>query len=279
MPTIAERRRTFRALHERGCFALPNPWEIGTARYLQQLGFKAIATSSAGFAFSRGLPDYGVSREMMLAHLRELVAATELPVNADFENGYAEKPEGVAEGVRLCVETGVAGLSIEDSSGDAERPIFEFECAVDRIAAARAAIDEAGGDVLLVGRCECFLVGQSDIDEVTRRLLAYSAAGADCLYAPGISTRAQIAAVVSAVAPKPVNVLLTTPGGLTMSDAAELGVRRVSVGSALARAAWGGFIRAAQELAEQGTFGGFANAALHGELNEFFREDAAARQA
>ncbi len=272
MPTISERRQTFRKLHERGCFAIPNPWDIGSALYLQHLGFKALATSSAGFAFSRGLPDNAVPRDMMLAHLREIVEATHVPVNADFENGYADSPDDVAENVRLCLATGVAGLSIEDNSGRKDRPLYDVDLAVERIKAARRAIGDSG--VVLVGRAECFLVGLTDIEEVVRRLTAYAEAGADCLYAPGIQTREQIAAVVNAVAPKPVNVLISAPGGLTMAAAAALGARRVSVGGALARAAWGGFIRAAKDLAEQGTFEGFTGAAPHNELQQFFSEGA-----
>jgi 2-methylisocitrate lyase-like PEP mutase family enzyme len=272
MPTVAEKRAAFRALHARDCFAIPNPWDIGSARYLQHLGFKAIASSSAAFAFSRGLPDNAVPRDVMLAHIRELVQATDIPVNADFENGFASVPEELARNVSLCVETGVAGLSIEDSTGDKAKPLYEKEHATERIRAARAAIDRTGDDVMLVGRAECFLVGQDDISEVVRRLQAYAEAGADCLYAPGLDTREQIVAVVQAVAPKPVNILISAPGGLTMNDAAALGVRRVSVGGALARVAWGSFMRAARELAEQGTFGGFAGAAPHGELNEFFSD-------
>lgn len=268
MRSVAERRSNFRQLHERGCFALPNPWDIGSAKYLADLGFKALATTSAGFAFSRGLADGAVGRDLMLAHVREIVEATELPVNADFENGYAHEPEELAKSVRLCVETGVAGLSVEDNSGRSEQPLYELELAVDRIRAAKTAIGDSG--VILTGRAECFLVGRDDIDEAIRRLTAYADAGADCLYAPGIRERDQIAAVVSAVAPKPVNLLISAPGGQTMRDATELGVRRVSVGGALARAAWGGFISAAKQLAEAGVFDGFAGAAPHGELQKFF---------
>jgi 2-methylisocitrate lyase-like PEP mutase family enzyme len=268
MRTIAEKRKIFRDLHERGCFALPNPWDIGSARYLAHLGFKAIATTSAGFAFSRGLADGAVGLDLMLAHVREIAEATDLPVNADFENGYAHEPEAVAENARRCVGTGVAGLSIEDNSGRKDQPLYEIQYAVDRIRAAKEAIGESG--VILTGRAECFLVGVDDIDEVIRRLTAYAEAGADCLYAPGIRERDQIRAVVEAVAPKPVNLLISAPGGLTVRDAEELGVRRVSAGSALARAAWGGFVGAAKELAEQGTFGGFAGATPHGELQKLF---------
>jgi len=269
MPTAADKRKTFRDLHSSGCFALPNPWDIGSAKYLQGIGFKAIATTSAGFAFSRGLADGAVGCDLMLAHIREMVEATELPVNADFENGYADDPDGVAANVRRCVETGVAGLSIEDNSGRADEPLYELELAAERIRAAKSAIAASG--VVLTGRAECFLVGQDDINEVILRLTAYAEAGADCLYAPGISERDHIAAVVKAVAPKPVNLLISAPGGLTIRDAADLGVRRVSVGGALARAAWGGFIRAAKDLAGAGAFDGFAGATPHGELLKFFK--------
>jgi 2-methylisocitrate lyase-like PEP mutase family enzyme len=214
------------------------------------------------------MSDGAVGLELMLEHVRELVEATDLPVNADFENGYAHDPGDLAKNVGLCVETGVAGLSIEDNSGRKDRPLYEVERAAERIRAAREAIGDSG--VVLTGRAECFLVGVDDIDEVIRRLTAYAEAGADCLYAPGIRDREQITAVVKAVAPKPVNLLISAPGGLTMRDAAELGVRRVSVGGALARAAWGGFIRAVKQLAEKGDFEGFAGAAPHGELQDFF---------
>lgn len=270
LQTVAEKRRRFRELHERGCFVIPNPWDLGSARYLEHLGFKALATTSAGFAFSRGLADYAVPLEVLLDHFRELVAATDVPVNADFENGYARDPDEVASNVRRCVETGVAGLSIEDSTGEPQKPLYDFDAAVARVIAARAAIHESGGDTLLVARTECFLVGRTDIGEVTRRLRAYADAGADCLYAPGIETREEIAAVVSAVAPKAVNVLIGSAGGLSVNDVAEMGVRRVSVGGALARVAWGAFIRAAKELAESGRFDGFAGAEPHGRLNDFF---------
>jgi len=273
MTTITEKRAAFRTLHESGCFAIPNPWDIGSARYLQHLGFKAIATTSAGFAFARGLPDNGVPRDIVLAHIRELVDATDIPVNADFENGFADEPNDIAENVKLCVETGVAGLSIEDSTGDKAKPLYDLDYAVARIKAGRAAIDKSGADIILVGRAECFLVGRPEIEEVKRRLKAYAEAGADCLYAPGIRTREDIAAVVRAAAPKPVNALIGGPVGLTINDVAALGVRRISVGGALARAAWGGFMRAAKDLAEHGRFDGFKDAAPHDELNEFFRTD------
>ena len=272
-PSTADKRRTFRQLHEAGCFAIPNPWDIGSACFLQSLGFKALASTSSGFAWSIGRPDNAITREAALTHLRELVAATDLPVNADFENGFGADSAGVAESVRLAVETGVAGLSIEDSTGDAATPLFSMETAVERIRAARDAIDKAGGDTLLVGRAECFLVGRTDLDETITRLKAYAQAGADCLYAPGIRTREQIAAVVSAVAPKPVNLLMGSTSEMTLADAAALGVRRVSVGGALARAAWGGFQRAAKLIAEEGRFDGFADAASGAALNKLFHED------
>jgi 2-methylisocitrate lyase-like PEP mutase family enzyme len=277
MPTIADKRRAYRALHESGCFVIPNPWDIGTARYLQHLGFSALATTSAGFAFSQGLPDNAVGRDRMLAHIGAIVAATQIPVNADFEGGYAHEPEGVAGSVRLCLETGVAGLSIEDSTGDRANPLYDLEHAVARIRAARGAIDRAGVDVMLTGRAECFIVGRPDLDETIRRLTAYADAGADCLYAPGIRTREQIVAVVTAVAPKPVNVLMGAPSEFTVDQLAALGVRRISVGASLARAAWGGFIRAAKALSE-GRFDGFADAASGAELGKFFSDDTAQRR-
>ncbi|HEY3177687.1 MAG TPA: isocitrate lyase/phosphoenolpyruvate mutase family protein [Casimicrobiaceae bacterium] len=272
-PTIADKRRAFRQLHSSGCFVIPNPWDVGSARYLQSLGFKALATTSSGFAWSRGHSDGAVSRDMALAHLRDIVAATDLPVNADFESGFAPNAAGVAESVHRAVGTGVAGLSIEDSTGDAAKPLYEISDAVERMRAARRAIDQAGGDTLLVGRAECFLVGRPDLDETIARLKAYADAGADCLYAPGIRTREQISAVVAAVAPKPVNLLIGSASELTMQQIAELGVRRVSVGGALARSAWAGFMRAATLIAEQGKFDGFANAASGNELNSLFRDD------
>ncbi len=270
-PSVADRRRKFRELHEAGCFVIPNPWDPGTARYLQSLGFKALATTSSGFAWTRARPDNGITREMALAHLAEMVAATDLPVNADFEGGFAADVAGVAESVRLAVETGVAGLSIEDSTGDAARPLHELSVAVERMRAARRAIDKAGGDTLLVGRAECFLVGRPDLAETIARLKAYSDAGADCLYAPGIRTYDEITAVVAAVAPKPVNLLIGWATDLTVSAVAALGVRRVSVGGALARSAWGGFMRAAKKIAEEGRFDGFATAASGADLNALFR--------
>jgi 2-methylisocitrate lyase-like PEP mutase family enzyme len=269
-PSIADKRRTFHKLHQAGCFAIPNPWDVGSARFLQGMGFKALATTSSGFAWSHGHRDGGMSRDRVLDHLTDMVEATNLPINADFESGFASDAAGVAESVRLAVETGVAGLSIEDSTGDASRPIYELHTAVARIRAARKAIDKAGGDTLLVGRAECFLHGQPDIGQTIHRLKAYADAGADCLYAPGIRTPEHIGAVVAGVAPKPVNLLMAWPGDLTMPEIAALGVRRVSVGGALARSAWGGFMRAAKLIAEQGKFDGFADAAPGQELDAFF---------
>ncbi len=270
-PSIADKRRAFHRLHQDGCFVLPNPWDVGSAKYLQTLGYKALATTSSGFAWSHGHYDGGMSRDRVLDHLTEMVEATDLPINADYEHGYAPDAAGVAESVRLAVETGVAGLSIEDSTGNAANPLFDADTAVERIRAARKAIDKAGGDTLLVGRAECFLVGQPDIGLAISRLKAYSNAGADCLYAPGIRSREDILAVVAAVAPKPVNLLIGFNAELDLAQIAALGVRRVSVGGALARAAWGGFMRAAKLIVEQGKFDGFADAASGSALNSTFR--------
>jgi 2-methylisocitrate lyase-like PEP mutase family enzyme len=269
-PTITDKRRTFRQLHESGCFVIPNPWDPGSARYLQSLGFKAVATTSAGFAWSQARPDNGVTVDQVIEHLRAMVVAVNIPVNADFEAGFAPDAAGVEHNVRRAVEAGVAGLSIEDSTGDAAQPLYALDVAVERMRAARRAIDATGGDTLLVGRCEGFLVGQPDLGATIKRLQAYSEAGADCLYAPGIRTKEEIRAVVEAVAPKPVNVLIGWPTELTVQDLAALGVRRISVGGALARSAWGGFMRAAQEIAEAGSFAGFGEAASGADLNGLF---------
>lgn len=274
-PDIADKRRAFAALHQSGCFVIPNPWDAGSARYLQSLGFQALATTSAGFAWSHARPDNGITRDMALAHLHEMVAAVDVPINADFENGFAPDAAGVAENVRMAVATGVAGLSIEDSTGDAARPLFTLDEAVQRLRAARSAIDRAGGGVMLVGRAECFLVGRPDLAETLARLQAYANAGADCLYAPGVTTREQIVALVEAVAPKPLNLLVGSASELTVADIAALGVRRISVGGALARSAWGGFMRSAQLLAQQGRFDGFADAASGKDLNALFSEPGA----
>jgi 2-methylisocitrate lyase-like PEP mutase family enzyme len=271
MPTAPEKRRAFRALHERGCFVIPNPWDVGSARWLEHLGFPALASTSAGVAFSLGLPDAALPRDAVLAHLRELAAATAVPVNADFQAGYGRTPPEVKESVALGAATGVAGLSIEDASGDPAAPLFPLDVAVARLRAARAALDATAPDVLLTGRSEGFIVGRPDLDETVRRLRAYADAGADVLYAPGLRTKEQIATVVAAVAPKPVNVLVASDG-FTVADLAALGVRRVSVGSTLARVAFTAFARSAEEIAKKGTFGSFGGLVTHGELEKFFSE-------
>lgn len=276
-PSVADKRRRFQQLHVSGCFVIPNPWDVGSARMLQGLGFPALASTSSGFAWSQGHPDNGITRDMALAHLAALVEATDVPLNADFEGGFAADAAGVADSVRLAVDAGVAGLSIEDSTGDPARPLWSVDEACERLRAARRAIDRSGGDTLLVGRAECFLVGRPDLDETLARLRAYADAGADCLYAPGLRTPEQIRAVVDAVAPRPVNLLVGSAGPLTVADIAALGVRRISVGGALARAAWGGFLRAARQLAEGGRFDGLADAAPGSELNAFFSTDQARR--
>ncbi len=268
MPITTEQKRaTFRTMHESGCFILPNPFDIGSAKALQHLGFKAIASSSAGFAWTLGKADNRVTVEDVCQHLAALCAAVDIPVNADFEGGFAVAPEGVAANVARGVKSGVAGLSIEDSTGDKDKPLFDRALAVERIKAARAAIGNSG--TLLVGRCEAYLWGVSDLKLVIDRLGAYADAGADCLYAPGLKTREDIAAVVKAVAPKPVNLLIGA-SGLSLQEAADLGVRRISVGGSLARAAWGGFMRAAKEMAEKGTFSELASGYPGGELNKMF---------
>ena len=267
---FAARRQAFRKLHESGCFVIPNPWDIGSAVYLKHLGFKALASTSAGFAFSRGKPDGAVTRDEMVAHIGEIVGATDLPVNADFESGYAGTPEGVAESVRMCEKTGVAALSMEDSTGGAKKPLYELSEALERVHAAREALKGTG--TLLVARAECFLVGHPDpLKESVKRLRAYAEAGADVLYAPGPKDREQIREIVAAVSPKPVNVLMAWNIGIRVEDLAELGVRRVSVGSGLARAAWGGFIRTAEELAK-GSFALFGESAAMADLNGLFRQ-------
>jgi len=270
MPVTAkDKRATFRKMHEAGCFVLPNPWDVGSALALQHLGFKAIASTSAGLAWAIGKADYHITLDDVCDHLTALCAAVDLPVNADFEGGFAHEPEQVAANVTRAVKTGIAGLSIEDSIRDAANPLYERGLAIERIKAARSAIDADNSGALLVGRCEGFLVGQADLTMVIDRLNAYSEAGADCLYAPGIKTKEQISAVVKAVHPKPVNLLLGSPG-LSVAEAAELGVRRISVGGTLARTAWAGFMRAAQEIAEKGTFTELGNGYSGGELNKMF---------
>lgn len=274
--SAADKRRVFRKLHEAGCFVIPNPWNVGSARYLQGLGFKALATTSSGFAHAQGFADGDMTRDMVLAHYREIAEAVDVPVNADFENGFADDPAGVAANVGPCVETGVSGLSIEDYTGDEADPLYDFELAVARMRAAREAIDAAGGDVLLTGRSEGFIHGRPDMNETVRRLQAYAAAGADCLYAPGIKTREQIEAVVKAVAPKPVNLLMST-AGFTVKEIAAMGVRRVSVGGTLARVAMQAFITSAREIVELGRFDSFTDVISNAELNAFFHSDRARR--
>jgi len=266
----------FRALHDSGCFVLPNPWDAGTAVYLEHLGFPAVATTSAGAAFARGLPDdvTAIPRDVMLAHVGEVVVATSLPVNADFQSGYSPDPEGVAANVALCVATGVAGLSIEDATGDGEAPLFTHDLAVERLKAARAAIDASGIPVVLTARCEAWLVGHPDAERMAiERLVAFSEAGADCLFAPGVRDPERIAAIVKAVSPKPVNVLVGAPSPvLSVSRLAEIGVRRISVGSALARVAWTAFAKAARSIKETGSFDALGGAMSFTELNAIFRQ-------
>jgi 2-methylisocitrate lyase-like PEP mutase family enzyme len=269
----AAKRAAFRALHRSGCFAIPNPWDAGSARALAQLGFHALATTSAGFGFSRGLPDTAAALQLepVLAHVAEIVRATDLPVNADFQAGYGARPEDVAANVQRCAQTGVAGLSIEDSTGDRGRPLYQLAEAVERVRAARAGLDSIGEDVLLTARAECFLVGHHDpLGESVKRLQAYAQAGADVLFAPGVSSARDIRALVEEVAPKPVNVLVSAESGLSLADLGELGVRRVSVGSALARVAWGAFLRAARQIAAEGSFEALDDAASFAELNRMF---------
>ena len=264
----------FRALHESGCFVLPNPWDAGTAAYLEHLGFEAVATTSAGFAFSRALPDSvsAVPVDMVLAHVGEVVEATMLPVNADFQNGYADDPEGVATNVTRCIATGVAGLSIEDATGDDSTPLYDLDLAIERVKAGRAAIDASGIPVVLTARCEAWLVGDSDpLHTSLERLVAFADAGADCLYSPGVTKPDEIAAIVKAVAPKPVNVLVSTNNcDSSVSQLSALGVRRISVGAALARVAWSAFIQSARNIKETGSFKDFADATPFNDLNSLF---------
>jgi 2-methylisocitrate lyase-like PEP mutase family enzyme len=271
-PSSADKRKTFRKLHEAGCFVIPNPWNVGSARYLQGLGFKALATTSSGHAHSQGYPDGAQTRDEALAHYRELADATDVPLNADFENGFAADPDGVAENVTRCIATGVAGLSIEDST-NTDIPLYDFDLALARVKAARAAIDKAGGDVVFTARTEGFIRGRPDLEETIRRLKAFADAGADCLYSPGIKTREQIVATVKAVAPKAVNFLNSGAFGFTVNDIAAMGVRRISVGGSLARVAMQAFIRTATEIAKDGKFDGFAGLVSNQELNTFFSED------
>jgi 2-methylisocitrate lyase-like PEP mutase family enzyme len=263
---------TFRTLHAEGCFVIPNPWDVGSAIYLRHLGFKALATTSSGFAYSKGLLDDTAPRDAVLEHFRDIVQATPLPVNGDFRHGYADAPESVAENVTRCVATGVAGLSIEDSTDNAADPLYDIQLAVERIKAARAAIDASGIPVVLTGRCEAFLTRDRNAFIVSlQRLTAYAEAGADCLFAPGVTEASQIEEIVKEVSPKPVNVLVSRPdANLTVAQLADLGVRRISVGSALARVAWGAFMRAAQGIAETGTFESLGEGAAFTELTKVF---------
>jgi len=273
----ADKRRTFHALHQSGCFVIPNPWNIGSARYLQGLGFKALATTSSGFAHAQGYADGEQSCDEVLAHFSEIAATTDVPVNADFEGGYADDPDEVAANVTRCIATGVAGLSIEDATGNPDRPLYDFDLALARVKAARAAIDRAGGDVVFTARTEGFIRGRPDLDETIRRLKAFADAGADCLYSPGIKTREQIEATVQAVAPKPVNFLNSGAFGFTVKDLAGMGVRRISVGGTLARVAMNAFIKSATEIANEGKFDSFAGVITNPELNKFFADDRARR--
>jgi methylisocitrate lyase len=270
--TAADRRSTFRALHASGCFVMPNPWDIGSARALEQLGFKALATTSSGLAWSMGRPDNHLTLEQVLAHLRAMAQSVNVPINADFEGGFATAPEAVAANVAAAVATGISGLSIEDSTGNASAPLFDFTLAVDRIRAAREAIDRSGTSVLLTGRSEGFVAGRPDLAETIRRLVAYAEAGAECLFAPGLRSQSDIAAIISAVAPRPVNVLVGTDF-TTVAELAAAGVRRISVGGSLARTAWAGFLQAAAEIAGQGTFTNLARAVPGGEMNKRFQTD------
>jgi 2-methylisocitrate lyase-like PEP mutase family enzyme len=253
-----ERVEAFRRLHAEGCFVMPNPWDVGSAVALEGMGFKALATTSAGSAWTAAVPDNGLLLEQVLEHLRQVAGAVSVPVNADFEGGFADDPEGVAANVKQAAATGIAGLSIEDSTGDADEPLYPFDLAVERVRAARRAIDESGTGVLLTGRSEGFLVGRPDLEETIRRLKAYADAGADCLYAPRIETAEQVSAVVAAAAPKPVNLLANAPF-ITVAKAADFGVRRISVGGTLAKTAWAGFLAAAEEIATEGTFSRFTD--------------------
>ncbi|HXR57761.1 MAG TPA: isocitrate lyase/phosphoenolpyruvate mutase family protein [Burkholderiales bacterium] len=271
MPTANEKRKTFAGLHKSGCFVIPNPWSIGTARYLQGLGFKAIASTSAGFAHACGRPDGGVGRDEVLAHYKELAAATDIPLNADFENGFADDPDGVAANVTRCIETGVAGLSIEDSPQHSKFPLYEFDVALARVKAARAAIDRSGSGVVFTARTEGFIRGKPDIDETIRRLKAFADAGADCLYSPGIRSREHIEATVKAVGGKAINFLNPVPLGYTVDDIAKMGVRRISVGGTLSRVAMHAFIQSATQIAKEGKFDAFEGVVSNAELNRFFQ--------
>jgi 2-methylisocitrate lyase-like PEP mutase family enzyme len=273
---LSARRQVFRTLHEAGCFVIPNPWDVGSARYLQHLGFPALATTSAGFAFSQGLPDSEValSRDRNLAYIADIAAAVDVPVNADFAAGYGTAPQDVVESVTRCIATGVAGLSIEDATGDPSAPLYDLPLAVERVRAARQAIDQSRADILLTARAECYLVNHPDaLRESIRRLQAYAEAGADVLFAPGPHDPVDIKALVEAVRPKPLNLLVVRHSGLSVADIAALGVRRISVGGALALAAWTAFTHAAQLLKADGSFAGFASLVPYSDINDFFTTD------
>ena len=278
MPTANDKRKAFRALHETGCFVIPNPWNVGSARYLQGLGFKALATTSSGYAHAIGLSDGDVTRDMVLGHARELAEASDVPMNLDYEGGYADDPDGVAANVGLATDTGIAGISIEDFTGNEADPLYPFDLALARVKAARKAIDASGTGVVFTARTEGFIHNRPDIKETIRRLKAFADAGADCLYAPGIKTREQIEAVTKAVAPTPVNLLMSWASGFTVDDLAAMGVRRISVGGTLARTAMHAFVKAANEIATHGSFDSFAGVISNAELNKFFAEDQARRK-
>jgi 2-methylisocitrate lyase-like PEP mutase family enzyme len=271
-PSVDDKRRAFRELHKSGCFVIPNPWDIGSARYLQHLGYKALATTSSGFAFSQGMPDYGVTLERVLAYCQEIADGSDLPVNVDFESGFSDTPAGITANVRRCIDTGVAGISIEDQTGNKDEPVFPFDVAVERMRAAKKAIDESKQDVMLIGRAEGFLVGRPDLDDVTKRLQAFAAAGADVLYAPFIKTREQITHLVKAVAPKPLNFLNSGSFGYTVDDLAAMGVRRISIGGTMQRVAFSAFARSAKEIIDKGVFTSFEGVMSNAEMNKFFGE-------
>jgi 2-methylisocitrate lyase-like PEP mutase family enzyme len=277
MHSVGDKRREFRRLHEAGCLVMPNPWDVGTTRMLQGLGFKALATTSAGAAFAMGYADHDVPLEVMLHHLRDIAKAADVPVSADFGNCFAHDPKGVGANIRAAIETGIAGVSIEDGTGEKQKPLYDLAQAVERVKAAKSAVEHSGTGVVLTARAENFLVGKPDFNDAVERIKAYAAAGADCLYIPGLTTKEQIVSVVQAVTPKPVNVLMATAGKFTVQELAALGVRRISVGSGLSRVAWGAFMRAAGQLAQGGLFDGFKDLASHPELNKFFHEDRARR--
>lgn len=271
-PSTADKRKTFRELHRSGCFVIPNPWNVGSALYLQGLGFKALASTSSGHAHSQGYADGAQSMDQVLAHYKEIAAETDIPLNADFENGFADDPDQVAANVTRCIATGVAGLSIEDSPQHGEFPLYDFDRALARVKAARSAIDKAGGDVTFTARTEGFIRGRPDLEETIRRLKAFADAGADCLYSPGIKTKEQIEATVKAVGGKAINFLNSGAFGFTVSDLAGMGVRRISVGGTLARVAMDAFIKSAKAIATEGKFDSFGGVISNAELNKFFAD-------